>query len=391
MTEPRPRPYPSIPAVIFTLWVLVVPLLFGDRMLNADGDMLRHVAHGRWMLEHGQFLHSDQFSYTKGGEPFVAFEYGSQLLYAMVERLAGLAGVVVLGSLLIAGSYAVMARFLLARGADPFSTYATTMVAAVIGAVHWAARPHLITLLFVAFLLFFLEPGERRPKLWVLFLMFMVWANLHGGFVFGLTLLGIYLVGSLGEWRWGADPVLWKERSRYYALALLVAGLGTLVNPNGLALHLHIIRFFGEPFLRDNTEEFLSPDFHSVPGQMLMATLLGDHRPVRAPSRPANASQALPAPGQRGLRAAGPPQRPALRRCGVSGPGAAFRRRRPAAAGPERHPRGLRARCPPGDDRHLRRDHRHGHGGDGAACRDGSAPGGSCPTSSIQGCSPWPP
>ncbi len=96
-------------------------------------------------------------------------------------------------------SYAVMARFLLARGADPFSTYATTMVAAVIGAVHWAARPHLITLLFVALLLFFLEPGERRPKLWVLFLMFMVWANLHGGFVFGLTLLGIYLVGSLAR------------------------------------------------------------------------------------------------------------------------------------------------------------------------------------------------
>ena len=266
MTEPRPRPYPSIPAVIFTLWVLVVPLLFGDRMLNADGDMLRHVAHGRWMLDHGQFLHTDQFSYTKGGEPFVAFEYGSQLLYALVERLAGLAGVVVFGSLLIAASYAVVARFLLARGADPFSTYATTMVAAVIGAVHWAARPHLITLLFVALLLFFLEPGERRPKLWVLFLMFMVWANLHGGFVFGLTLLGIYLVGSLAEWRWGADPALWKERSRYYALALLVAGLGTLVNPNGLALHLHIIRFFGEPFLRDNTEEFLSPDFHSVAG-----------------------------------------------------------------------------------------------------------------------------
>ncbi len=149
------------------------------------------------------------------------------------------------------------------------------MVAAVIGAVHWAARPHLITLLAVALLLFFLEPGERRPRLWLLFLLFMVWANLHGGFVFGLTLLGIYLAGSLAEWRWGSDPALWKERSRYYALALLVAGLGTLMNPNGPALHLHIIRFFGEPFLRDNTEEFLSPDFHSVAGQMLMASLLG--------------------------------------------------------------------------------------------------------------------
>ena len=178
--------------------------------------------------------------------------------------MAGLAGVVVFGSLLIAASYAVVARFLLAprrrsilhlrdqhgRGGHRR------------GALGGAAPSH--------------HPARRRPAavlpragrtaawLWLLFLLFVVWANLHGGFVFGLTLLGIYLAGSLAEWRWGSDPALWKERSRYYALALLVAGLGTLMNPNGPALHLHIIRFFGEPFLRDNTEEFLSPDFHSV-------------------------------------------------------------------------------------------------------------------------------
>ena len=60
-------------------------MLFGDRMINADGDLLRHVGHGGWMLDHGQLLHRDQFSYTKGGEPFVAFEYGSQLLYALAD------------------------------------------------------------------------------------------------------------------------------------------------------------------------------------------------------------------------------------------------------------------------------------------------------------------
>jgi hypothetical protein len=271
----RGLPYPSIPAVVFAVWGLVVPLMFGDRLLNADGDMLRHLRHGAWILEHGAFIHADPFSYTRGGDPFVSFEYGSQILYALAHQVGGLAGVAVLASLLIAASYAVLTRFLLSRGVDAFLTYLVSIAAAILGAVHWTARPHLFSLLGVMLLLHWLEPGERAPRAWWLAPIFLVWANLHGGFVFGLVLLGIYLAGSVLEWWLGGDRPFWAGRVKYYAEALAIAGLATLANPNGWELHLHIIRFFGEPFLRDNTHEFLSPDFHTAGGKMLLAALLG--------------------------------------------------------------------------------------------------------------------
>jgi hypothetical protein len=267
--------YPSIPAVVFALWGLVVPIMFGDRLLNADGDMLRHLRHGAWILEHGEFIHADPFSYTRGGDPFVSFEYGSQVLYALAHQVGGLAGVAVLASLLIAASYALLTRFLLSRGVDAFLTYLVSIAAAILGAVHWTARPHLFSLLGVILLLHWLEPGERGPRTWWLAPIFLVWANLHGGFVFGLVLLGIYLTGSVLEWWLGGDRPFWAGRVKYYVQALAIAGLATLANPNGWNLHLHIIRFFGEPFLRDNTHEFLSPDFHTAGGKMLLAALLG--------------------------------------------------------------------------------------------------------------------
>lgn len=279
--KPESRLHPSIPAIVFIIWWIVASVVFPDRMINADGDMLRHIRHGEQMLATGGLIHADPFSYTRGGDPFVGFEYGSQLVLALVHRAAGLAGVAIFAGLLIATAYALLARFLLSRGVDPLLTYLTGIAAAVLGSVHWSARPHLFTLVGVMLVLPLLESPPRRDwkRLGAAFLLFALWANLHGGFVFGFVLLGIYFMGSVLEMllarRRGRDPEEWKERALGY-LALGLAGLaGTFFTPNGVALHQHIIQFFGERFLMDNTQEFLSPDFHSLVGKLLLLALLG--------------------------------------------------------------------------------------------------------------------
>lgn len=269
------RLYPGIPALVFTIWAVVVPTLFGHRLLNADGDLLRHLRHGEWMLRHRSLIRHDPFSYTMHGKPFVGIEYGSQLLYALTYRVGGLAGVVALATLLIAGSYALLARFLLRRGVDPLLTYLVSIAATVLGATHWAARPHLVTLLAAVALLFFLEPGERRLPLWLLVPFFALWTNLHGGFVYGLTLIALYAAGSLTEWLAGGRDPAWKAKTLHYAAALTIVGAATLINPHGWDLHRHITDFFGEPFLRDHTAEFLSPDFHNAGGKLLLLSLVG--------------------------------------------------------------------------------------------------------------------
>jgi hypothetical protein len=295
---PRPGLHPSVPALAFAIWWVVASVVFPERMLNADGDMLRHIRHGQEMLAQGALIHHDPFSFTRGGDPFVGFEYGSQVVYALVHQVAGLAGVAIFAGLLIATAYALLARFMIARGVDTFLAYLVSVWAALLGAVHWSPRPHLFTLVFVVGMLWLLEtegrkdgktegsPDENfrpsvlpsfRPLIGV-FLLYVVWANLHGGWVFGLVLFGIYLAGSVAEMvRHRGDDALrehWKGRARYYGLAIVVAIGATFLTPHGIALHRHIIEFFGTPFLMQNTQEFFSPDFHSAGGRLLLVSLL---------------------------------------------------------------------------------------------------------------------
>lgn len=264
---------PSIPALVFVLLAVLVPILLQKPLLNSDGDLARHLRHGQYMLEHGGLIRADPFSFTRPGAPFVGFEYGSQLLYALTERVGGLPAVAILAGFLIALTYALLTRFLLRRGVDPLLACLTIALAVALGAGHWTARPHLFSFVAVVILLGMLEGRRRRPVL-ACAALFAIWANLHGGFVYGWILIGLYLVGSLGELLWGDDRDAWGERVRYYLKMLAMAMTVTILNPYGLELHRHLIGFFGQPFLVDNTAEFVSPDFHEFGGKVFLTVLL---------------------------------------------------------------------------------------------------------------------
>jgi len=264
---------PSIPAVVFMALLVLVPIGLQQPLLNSDGDLARHLTHGRYMLEHHAIIRADPFSYTRPGQPFVAFEYGSQLVYAVAERIAGLPGIAVLAGILVAATYGLVAALLLRRGVDPLLAYLTTILAALIGAGHWLARPHLFSYVATVVLLDLLE-REPRPVFLRFGVLFALWANLHGGFVFGLTLIGMYLIGSVGELASGADRAYWAERVRFYGKAIVVSMLATVLTPYGLSLHRYILRIFGLHYIMDNTQEFTSPDFHDPGPKFFLGALL---------------------------------------------------------------------------------------------------------------------
>jgi hypothetical protein len=264
---------PSIPAFVFGLLALLVPIGLQTPVLNSDGDLARHLAHGRYMLEHGKLIRDDPFSFTRQGEAFVGFEYGSQLLYALAERFGGLPAVALLAGILIGAAYGLLARLLLKQGVEPLLAYVAVALAVVLGIGHWTARPHLFSFVAVVLLLGLLE---RRPRAAVPLTaaLFAVWANVHGGFLYGWILTGLYLAGSVAEQLWSGDKAAWRERVRDYAGMLAAATLVTLANPYGPALHRHLFGFFGKPFLLDNTAEFSSPDFHEPGARLFLAVLL---------------------------------------------------------------------------------------------------------------------
>lgn len=273
MNPERPRPKPSLFDIIFGIWAIVIPVGFSGRLLSSDGDLARHLRLGELMLSRHAILRTDVFSFTAAGKPFLAFEWGSEAVYAAAERLGGLALVAVVAGLLLALTFALVARFMVRRGGDPFLAYLVSTAVAVLTAGHWLARPHLFTLLFVVLLLELLD-RDRPAPVWLYALLFAVWANLHGGFSYGLILIGAYLAGDLLEAWQAPDPHPRLESARQRALALGVAVLATLANPHGIGLLAHVVSFFGQQDILRQTNEFLSPNFHTINGKVFLVMLL---------------------------------------------------------------------------------------------------------------------
>jgi hypothetical protein len=273
-TDPRASSHwlPSIPATVFIGILTFVIFGFQEPLLNSDGDLARHLRHGEWMLSHHHLNTADPFSYTRQGQPFVGFEYGSQLLYTLADRAGGLAGVTVLAALLLATCYALLARFLLRRRVDPLLAGVTISAAIISGTGHWLARPHLITMVAVPILLELLVPVTGW-RLWPFPVLFAIWVNLHGGFVYGLVLIGLFLAASVIErlrsGRDGSNRQLWE-----YASALGVSAVAALLNPWGWGVYRHIISMFGDRYIIDHTAEFLSPDFHDAGSKLFLLLLI---------------------------------------------------------------------------------------------------------------------
>jgi hypothetical protein len=268
---------PSIPAIVFVGLLAFVMFVFQEPLLNSDGDLARHLRHGEYMLQHHTLIGADPFSFTRAGRPFVPFEYGSQLVFALTHRAAGLAGITVLAALLIASAYALLARYLLRRGVEPFLAVGVVLAAAMLGIGHWLARPHLMTLVAIPVLLELLTPRGRH-RVWPFGVLFAIWANVHGGFVYGLVLIGIFGIAAVLEvvrarlnGESGTDRY---PQVRFIAMALAVSAGATVLTPLGLTLHRHVISLLGESYILNHTSEFASPNFHLVSAKLFLWVLL---------------------------------------------------------------------------------------------------------------------
>lgn len=266
---------PTGAAALFVLLALTVPIARAQQLLNGDGDLARHLRVGSYILDRRGLFYHDVFSYTMQGRPFVPYEWLSEVLYTLAERAGGLAGVAVLAGLVIAATYALVTLFLTSRAIEPFLAFVVGALAAATGELHWLARPHLFTALGAIVTIALLETADRR-RLWPVVPLFVLWANLHGGFLFGLILIGIYAVGDAVElWLAKRDQRLeWGERVISDLKLLALALLACLINPTGPALFAHVTGYLGKSYLIDSTQEYQSPTFHVFSTQIFLGVLL---------------------------------------------------------------------------------------------------------------------
>jgi hypothetical protein len=257
-------------AFVSILWLLA--FFGGPSALFRDADAGWHIRAGERMLATGALPHGDPFSFSKAGDGWVAWEWGSDVAVGAVHPVAGLNGVAWLFMLAIAASVWMWFRLHWAAGGN--FVLACLFAAPMLSTtnLHWLARPHVFGWLFAMGSVWFCE-SSRRVNLVAVFALSALWANMHGSFFLGP---GIFLIYCVGAW---CGTVLWGQAFRPATGLLLDAAAalaGTFVNPNGWNLHKHVFAYLTDSALLDHIGEFQSFNFHATGAtQIVLALLIG--------------------------------------------------------------------------------------------------------------------
>jgi hypothetical protein len=269
---------PSLRDIVFIsfFWSIMAGPL-SNRPL-ADADIGWHIRTGEQILATHSLPRTDPFSSTMHGQPWFAWEWLYDLVLGILHRACGLNGVVWICALLVAGIFALLLSQLLRRGTGLLLAVVLMLLAEAAATIHLYARPHIASWLFS--LLWFLaldrwerwEPRNRREQgsfprwiPWFFPTSILLWVNLHGGWIFGMALLGIYTVAAFVESLRAKDAfaaIFHAQRARTMAVACLTSAAATLVNPFGWRLHWHIYRYLSDRYLMNRIDEFRSPNFH---------------------------------------------------------------------------------------------------------------------------------
>jgi hypothetical protein len=262
---------PSLTDVVFAgilLWSFIAADGGWSRLLR-DADAGLHVRIGDFILQTGHIPTTDPFSFTRNGAPWSATEWLSAVLFSNLNAYFGLKGIVFLCGVTIVATLIVILRTCLLAGGNALLAVVLTLCAANASSVHYHARPHVFTWLFLAISAWILTADRIAPsrRVWLLVPLAALWANMHGGFAILFPLLGCAVVGVAAQ-----RPLARAQLMRYVKVTA-ACGLACLVNPFGYRLPLETIAYLRNGSIRNTVAEFQAPNFRSEAHTYFMVLL----------------------------------------------------------------------------------------------------------------------
>jgi hypothetical protein len=254
--------------------VLILVAAVGLDALS-DPDVWWHLKLGDWIIAHHQIPTGELFAYTAFGNPLVAHEWLSEVIFAALAAVGGLALVTfVMGIVAWSGMLATVLRGRI-RGAGPVVIAVGLALGARVAEPVLGTRPQIFTFALVCWTLWiaesYLRSGGRR--IWLLPPLFLLWANLHAGFIAGIGFLAIVLAAEIIKRRWSLGAVAPRKRITGLAVALGASALAACVNPYGPSLFVFAATT-GATERQKGIIEWQSPNFSDPAEWVLLALLL---------------------------------------------------------------------------------------------------------------------
>jgi hypothetical protein len=216
-------------------------------------DLGWHLAAGDLIRERGNIPFQDPWSFTLGDKQWYNLSWLWDVIASVIFQYTKFSGltlfVVACGAVIVGYLTSVCLRSGASAVAVCISVFSACLLYPSFATppnVYLAASPNTSTMLFCVI---FYGECLKRTRCFLLPAMMVLWANLHGGFVLGFLVLGIF----------GGAALLRRDRVnfRIYSFAGVGCLVAIVVNPLGLHIYDGVVATLGH-FVQANITEWLS-------------------------------------------------------------------------------------------------------------------------------------
>jgi hypothetical protein len=276
---------------IFLISFACVYYLSNAPLLLVHYDLGWHLAAGDLIRERGSIPVQDPWSFTLGDKQWYNLSWLWDVIASVLFQYAGLSGLVLFSVAFGAVLVGYLASVCLSSGASAIAVCISVLSACLLYPsfatppnIYLAASPNTPTMLFCVV---FYGECLKRTRCFLLPVIMVLWANLHGGFLLGFFILGVFCGAALLRRDWANFKI--------YTYAGIGCFLAIFINPLGWHIYDGVTATLGH-FVQANITEWQSYYMNmslpgSLPGVLYILIFIGfellyrDSRPVPLESR----------------------------------------------------------------------------------------------------------
>ena len=251
--------YLFVIAAACSFYVAIAPFLLGHT------DLGWHLAAGDLIRSEGRVPDIDPWSFTAGDKHWYNLSWLWDVIESLIFQYGGFTALILVAIFLGAAIAGGLTAICLKNHASPIATCLAVIPACILYPtfatpdIFLAASPNIATLVFCVV---FYGVCLQRRHLWLAPASMLLWVNMHGGFILGIFVLGVF----------GAVALLKRNMDHFklYLVTALVCVAATCVNPLGWQVYDGVFGTIGHFVQRYITE--WQPYFSTVAMPQIVPT-----------------------------------------------------------------------------------------------------------------------
>ncbi len=183
---------------LFALTALIVAVgteCFIAKLAVLDPDIWWHLSVGDWIVQQRAFPHNGIFSRTAADHAWMAYSWGYEVLLSRAYSWWSFVGMGLFGTALTIAVAVAIFVMLYRISARFWAAWTLAIVVYAAFLFNIAPRPVFFTVVLFTITLTLLFEAQRSGRVRLLYwlpLVFLIWANVHIQFIYGLAVVGLF-------------------------------------------------------------------------------------------------------------------------------------------------------------------------------------------------------